>query len=262
MKSVTRWFVLPRLSSCKPTPRWGGHKDRVSFNPFLLSNNHLDRVSFSLQSNESLRPLKGPPQLGVSCFDYKGVENKKEEEEKRSKRQELKRTHMSLSNKSLNLWNVFGTWRGFDLCFCVLEWSLELLYWMCWLKTWILEVWWLGVFIAPTTKMAIGEGCCRWAHRIVWCATGHYPVRQPRHPTVRVRPLELWQVGPPDSPVPHRTVIVHCPVRLLASALTRRELSAHCSTFQVSVGVDRCTVAVAPLAHRTVRCYTRQSGEL
>jgi hypothetical protein len=24
---------------------------------------------------------------------------------------------------------------------------------------------WLGVFIAPTTKIAVGEGCCRMAHR-------------------------------------------------------------------------------------------------
>jgi hypothetical protein len=31
--------------------------------------------------------------------------------------------------------------------------------------------------------------------------------------------------------VPHRTGTVHCPVRLLAAALTLRELSAHCSTF-------------------------------
>jgi hypothetical protein len=62
-----------------------------------------------------------------------------------------------------------------------------------------LEEWWLGVFIAPTTKVAVGELCCRRAHRIVRCATGHCPVRQPRHPTVRVRPLELLTCGPPDS---------------------------------------------------------------
>jgi hypothetical protein len=60
------------------------------------------------------------------------------------------------------------------------------------------EVWWLGVFIAPTTKMVVGEVCCRRAHRTVRCTTGHCPVRQPHHPTVRVRPLELWHVGPPD----------------------------------------------------------------
>jgi hypothetical protein len=28
-----------------------------------------------------------------------------------------------------------------------------------------LNVWWLGVFIAPTTKVAVGELYCRRAHR-------------------------------------------------------------------------------------------------
>jgi hypothetical protein len=76
--------------------------------------------------------------------------------------------------------------------------------------------------------VVVGEGCCRWVHQTVRCATEHCPVRQPRHPTVRVRPLELLTTGPPDSPVVHRTVTVHCPVRLLALALTLRALSAHC----------------------------------
>jgi hypothetical protein len=71
MKRMTQWFVLLRFDSCKPTPRWGGHKDRVSFNPFPLSNSHLDRVSFLHNQTGSLRPLQGPPQLGISCFDYK-----------------------------------------------------------------------------------------------------------------------------------------------------------------------------------------------
>jgi hypothetical protein len=56
-----------------------------------------------------------------------------------------------------------------------------------------LEWRWLGVFIAPTTNSTIGEGCCRWAHRTVRCATRHCPVRQPRHPTVRV--LTVSTVG-------------------------------------------------------------------
>jgi hypothetical protein len=34
-----------------------------------------------------------------------------------------------------------------------------------------LEEWWLGVYIAPTTKMAVGELCCRRAHRTVRCAS-------------------------------------------------------------------------------------------
>jgi hypothetical protein len=46
-----------------------------------------------------------------------------------------------------------------------------------------------GVFIALNHQTTIGGGCCRWVHR----TTGHCPVRQPRHPTVRV--LELVTVG-------------------------------------------------------------------
>jgi hypothetical protein len=61
-----------------------------------------------------------------------------------------------------------------------------------------------GVFIAPTTKLTIGEGFCRMAHRTVRCAS---------HVT---RPLELLTTGPPDSPVVHRTDPVHCLVRHLA----------------------------------------------
>jgi hypothetical protein len=64
---------------------------------------------------------------------------------------------------------------------------------------------WLGVFIAPTTKLAVW-----W--RLLSHGAPDSPVRQPRHPTVRVRPLELLSSGPPDSPV------VDCPVHLLARA--------------------------------------------
>jgi hypothetical protein len=90
---------------------------------------------------------------------------------------------------------------------------------------------WLGLFIAPTTKVAVGGGCCRMAHRTVRCATGHCLVRQPRHPTVRVRPLELLSSGPPDSPVVYRTGPIDCPVRLLAPALTSARAGMHCSAF-------------------------------
>jgi hypothetical protein len=121
---------------------------------------------------------------------------------------------------------------------------------------------WLGVFIAPTTKVTVGEGFCRMAHRTVRCATGHCPVRQPRHQAVGFRLLELLIGGPPDSPVVHRTGPVHCPVRFLAPALTLLAQSAlftvHCSRCRRPLA----QIAVAPLAHRTVRCYTEQSGEL
>jgi hypothetical protein len=112
-----------------------------------------------------------------------------------------------------------------------------------------LKCWWLGVFIAPTTKVAVGEGCCRRAHRTVRCATGHCLVRQPCHPTVRVRPLELLTCGPPDSPVVHRTVTVHCRVRHLAPALNLRAQSA---LFTFAVDRWRCS--------RYSTWHTRQFG--
>jgi hypothetical protein len=82
------------------------------------------------------------------------------------------------------------------------------------------------------------------------------PVRQPCHPTVRIWPLELWQLGPLDSPVVHCTVTVHCSVHLLAPALTLRALPRTVHLLQTTVGA----VAVAPhgtpdspVLHRTVR---------
>jgi hypothetical protein len=67
-------------------------------------------------------------------------------------------------------------------------------------------------------------------------------------------------VGPPDSPVVHQTVTVHCPVRLLAPALTSaravRTVYCYCTLLQSTVGA----VVVAPhgtpdspMLHRTVQ---------
>jgi hypothetical protein len=47
-----------------------------------------------------------------------------------------------------------------------------------------LKWWWLGVFIAPTTKPTVGVA-------LLSMGASDSPVRQPYHPTVRVRPLEL-----------------------------------------------------------------------
>jgi hypothetical protein len=117
-----------------------------------------------------------------------------------------------------------------------------------------------GVFIAPTTKITVGEGFCRMAHQTVRCATGHCPVRQPCHQAVGFRPLELLTAGSSDSPVVHRTGPVHCPVRLLAPALTSACAVdiVHCLPYHCRRPLAR--VVVAPLGapdslvlHRTVR---------
>jgi uncharacterized protein involved in outer membrane biogenesis len=46
----------------KPTPRWGGHKGRVSFNPFPLSNDPSDRVSFLFSNAWNTKFPQGSPQ--------------------------------------------------------------------------------------------------------------------------------------------------------------------------------------------------------
>jgi hypothetical protein len=154
-----------------------------------------------------------------------------------------------------------GTWRDFDsLYLCLVLNALALVLNVLAENLDALKCWWLGVFIAPTSKVDVVEGCCQRAHRTVRCTTGHCPVHQPRHPTVRVRPLELLTSGPPDSLVVHRTCTVHCPVRHLALALTLRAQSAlftvHCSCCRRPLA----QVAVAPhgtpdslVLHRTVR---------
>ena len=116
-----------------------------------------------------------------------------------------------------------------------------------------LEEWWLGDIYSPNQQNG------RWGTLLPTGAPDS-PVRQPRHPTVRVRPLELLTCGPPDSPVVHRTGPVHYLVRLLAPALTSARAVAlftvHCRLLQTTVGaVSRCSAGTpdSPVLHRTVR---------
>jgi hypothetical protein len=124
-----------------------------------------------------------------------------------------------------------------------------------------LEWRWLGVFIAPNTNSTIGEVVCRWAHWKVRCATGHCPVHQPRHPTIRVLTvstvgaLTSWGTGQSGAALDKHYTMSGVPS---VTAQTLSELSTHCS---------RCSrplrwLAVATLAHRTVWWHTGQSNEL
>jgi hypothetical protein len=54
-----------------------------------------------------------------------------------------------------------------------------------------LEVWWLGVFIAPTTKVAVGEGCCRRVHRTLSGA----PATSPNRWGSTVESSDNWATG-------------------------------------------------------------------
>jgi hypothetical protein len=162
------------------------------FQPFPSLHRSLRPASFSSQSNGSLRPHKDHHNLVSLALITKVLRTRNGEEEERSKNKSSKNTSKNSLSSHFLLGVKMGLGEGLILLdLCLLLIALALVLNVKSEKLGCLEVWWLGVFIAPTTKVAVGEAVCRWAHRTVRCATGHCLVRQPRHPTVRVRPLEL-----------------------------------------------------------------------
>ena len=107
-----------------------------------------------------------------------------------------------------------------------------------------------GVFIAPTTNSTVGEAVYRWAHWTVRCATSQCPVRQPRHPTVRVRPLELLTCGPPD-----RSCSLSGAPSDACSDSARAVDTVHCSHCRRPLA----WVAVAPLGTLSHPVFRRQT---
>jgi hypothetical protein len=146
-----------------------------------------------------------------------------EEEEKRSKRKSSNEHDKTLSSSHYCFewnWDLERFW--FTLIVSCIECTSSCIECVGW-KLECLEVWWLGGIYSPNHQSD------RWG-RLLSKGAPDSPVRQPRHPTVRVWPLELWHVGPPDNPVVHRTGPVHCPVRHLRLLWLLRAQSAHCSS--------------------------------
>jgi hypothetical protein len=78
-------------------------------------------------------------------------------------------------------------------------------------------VWWLGVFIAPTTKLTVGEGFCRMAHR-----TATSPGRW----VLTVGASDMWATGQSGGSPDSRYSLSGAPS---SAALTSARTSAHCS---------------------------------
>jgi hypothetical protein len=198
------------------------------------------------------------------------------ERRKPTKQQEQQRTQDDLLTSPKILELNCGLWLDRRLWF--VPWSVV----FCSCIEWgVVDAWIVGVEVTNST---VGAGCCRWAHRTVRCASH---ITQPLG-FWRFRPLELCLLVALDSPVPHRTTTVHCPVRLLATALTLRELSVHCAfvrrPLESTVALaSRCSAGapdspmnyseaallkpeggksrlVRPWAPDTVRWHTGQSG--
>jgi hypothetical protein len=125
------------------------------------------------------------------------------------------------------------------------------------------------VFIATNHLVVVGEGCWQWAHWIVWCATGHCPMR--RHVTQSLglgagRPLEaLSSCGTRQSGA---TSDMYC--SLSGAPLTlRSDCAAHCSSRQVLLQSSvarssRCSAGTpdSPVIFSGVRLLKPESGLL
>jgi hypothetical protein len=157
------------------------------------------------------------------------------------------RAQKNTAKLSLLVTNCFewiGTWRDFDSIYlCLVLNALALVLNVLAEKLRCLEVWWLGVFIAPTTKVAVGRGCCRWVHRTVRCAS---------HVT---QPLGFDRLS--SDMWGHRTVR-WCTGQLL--------ITVRCAFWRLLWLCARCPRTVhAPFTFADGRCFawhTGQSGEL
>jgi hypothetical protein len=113
--------------------------------------------------------------------------------------------------------------------------------------------WAVGVvFIATNQNLAVGEGYL--SH-----GAPDSPVRQPRHPTVRVLTVGALTAGP--AGMSGGAPDMHCRVSgaPARAGLTSACSGAHLMRLQVTVGAE---VDVGPPLHRTVRCTPDMSGEL
>jgi hypothetical protein len=147
----------------------------------------------------------------------------------------------TLSLKSLSGWDEFGTWRGFDLWNCVLEWMLELLYWM-WTSENLDGFEWggWGVFIAPQLLPS------RWQGLLAMGAPDrHCSLSGACHVSTSIRVLSSW-------PLERLVVLLHRTVRWpLTSVLWL--LPWHYSSLFIRRRTVGTQGAVALLAHRTVQ---------
>jgi hypothetical protein len=99
----------------------------------------------------------------------------------KKKRDSSARAQKNTTKLSLLVTNALSgieTWRDFDsLYLCLVLNALALVLNVLAENLDTLKCWWLGVFIAPTTKVAVGEDCCRRAHQTLSGALATSPNR-------------------------------------------------------------------------------------
>jgi hypothetical protein len=132
-------------------------------------------VSFSSQSIGTLSPHKDHHTIGVSCFDYKELENKKWGRRKSDPSARAQKNTTKLSLLVTIALSGIGTWRDFDsLYLCLGLNALALVLNVLAENLDALKCWWLGVIYSPNHQ------------------SGHWG--------------RLLSKGAPDSPVRPRTL--------------------------------------------------------
>jgi hypothetical protein len=112
---------------------------------------------------------------------------------------------------------------------------------------------WLGVFIAPTTKVTVGEGFCRMVHRTLSGA----PATSPGRWVLTVGASDRWATGQSGGAPDSHYSLSGAPS---GAALTSARACTHCSLLlyrcrRPLVMCSRYSAGTpdSPMLHRTVR---------
>jgi hypothetical protein len=144
------------------------------FQPLTSLNRSLRPVECFFLISRVTKPARITTHLGVSCLLYKSLgELRKRWRKQPSNKSNKWNTNLSLSQVTNHYWSlvlIVGLGEDWNLWMCIWNVFFALvlsdesgkfgwLEWRC-----------LGVFIAPTTILAVGCALCRQTHRTVRCA--------------------------------------------------------------------------------------------
>jgi hypothetical protein len=179
------------------------------FQPFPSLKRALRPSELLFSIKRDTKSPQGPPH-NWCLLPWLQLSWNQERKKKKSNPSARAQMNTSISLSLVTIWLELSLDLGEDLisCLCLVLNAIALVWGVKAEKLGCNEWWVVGGIYSPNHQMS------RWWRLL--SHTGHCPVRQPCHSTVRVRPLELLSSGPPDSPVVHQTVTVHCPVCLLA----------------------------------------------
>jgi hypothetical protein len=171
--------------------RWSQRPSLFQPFPSLKRSPRPSELLFSI--NRDTKSPQGPPH-NWCLLPWLQLSWKQERRNKKSNPSARAQMNTSISLSLVTIWLEWPMDLGEDLISLYVSWMKSIA--LVWgVKTENLDAingGWLEVFIAPTTKGAVGGGCCRMAHRTVRCASHVTP------PLGSDR-WSFWQLG-------HRTV--------------------------------------------------------